>query len=221
MTSGYYGHEAPEMVLTNAGDTIHAEPLALFALIVNILLANLIKPEHSNISTLTWLVTSSIISMSNFTPFMESSRNIFFHMRVLFFEIFGQFVLECPRSHHLPVSCGCWVCWVTLTTYQCPVAAGSAGSPSPPTTVLWLLGLLSHPHHLPPSCGCWVCWVTLTTYQCPVAAGSAPLDAVWPTLQAAASEAPQTGGTRMSAAAAAVQREQGMSGLLATTVNII
>ena len=41
------------MVLTDVGETIHADSLALFALNIEILLANVTKPEKSNILTLT------------------------------------------------------------------------------------------------------------------------------------------------------------------------
>ena len=56
----YYGHKAQEMILTDVSDTIHADWLALFALNIEILLADVTKPEKSKILTLTWPVTSSV-----------------------------------------------------------------------------------------------------------------------------------------------------------------
>ena len=56
----YYGHKAQEMILTDVSDTIHADSLALFALNIEILLADVTKPEKSKILTLTWPVTSSV-----------------------------------------------------------------------------------------------------------------------------------------------------------------
>ena len=70
----YYGHKAQEMILTDVSDTIHADSLALFALNIEILLADVTKPEKSKILTLTWPVTSSVTSRSNFWPCMGSSR---------------------------------------------------------------------------------------------------------------------------------------------------
>ena len=49
----HYGHKAQEMILTDVGDTIHADSLALFALNIEILLAEVTKPEKSKILTLT------------------------------------------------------------------------------------------------------------------------------------------------------------------------
>ena len=49
----YYGHKAQEMILTDVSDIIHADPLALFALNIEILLADVTKPEKSKILTLT------------------------------------------------------------------------------------------------------------------------------------------------------------------------
>ena len=49
----YYGHRAQEMLLRNVSDTIHADSLALFALNIEILHADVTKPEMSNILTLT------------------------------------------------------------------------------------------------------------------------------------------------------------------------
>ena len=40
------------MILTNVSDTIHADSLALFALNIEIVLADITKPEKSNILTL-------------------------------------------------------------------------------------------------------------------------------------------------------------------------
>ena len=40
-------------VLTNVRDTIHADSLTLFEVNIDILLADVTKPEKSNISTLT------------------------------------------------------------------------------------------------------------------------------------------------------------------------
>ena len=70
----YYGHKAQEMILTDVSDTIHADSLALFTLNVEILLADVTKPEKSKILTLTWPVTSSVTSGSNFWPCTGSSR---------------------------------------------------------------------------------------------------------------------------------------------------
>ena len=54
----FYGHKTQEMILTNVSDTTHADSLALFALNIEILLADVTKPEMSNILILTWPVTS-------------------------------------------------------------------------------------------------------------------------------------------------------------------
>ena len=56
----HYGHRAQEMILTNVRDTIHANSLALFEVNIDILLADVTKPEKSNIFTLTWPVTSLV-----------------------------------------------------------------------------------------------------------------------------------------------------------------
>ena len=72
----YYGHKAQEMILTDVSDTIHADSLALFALNIEILLADVTKPEKSKILTLTWPVTSSVTSGSNFWPCTGSSRTV-------------------------------------------------------------------------------------------------------------------------------------------------
>ena len=58
----YYGHKAQEMILRDVSDTIHADSLALFALNIEILLADVTKPEKSKILNLTWPVTSSVTS---------------------------------------------------------------------------------------------------------------------------------------------------------------
>ena len=70
----YYGHKAQEMILADVSDTIHADSLAVFALNIEILLADVTKPEKSKILTLTWPVTSSVTSRSNFLPCTGSSR---------------------------------------------------------------------------------------------------------------------------------------------------
>ena len=70
----YYGHKAQEMILTDVSDTIHADSLALCTLNIEILLADVTKPEQSKIMTLTWPVTSSVTSGSNFLPFTGSLR---------------------------------------------------------------------------------------------------------------------------------------------------
>ena len=62
------------MILTDVSDTIHADSLASFALNIEILLADVTKPEKSKILTLTWPVTSSVTSGSNFWPCTGSSR---------------------------------------------------------------------------------------------------------------------------------------------------
>ena len=43
----YYGHKIHEMILTDVSDTIHADSLALFALNIDILLADVTKPKKS------------------------------------------------------------------------------------------------------------------------------------------------------------------------------
>ena len=70
----HHGLKAQEMILTDVSDTIHADSLALFALNIEILLADVIKPEKSKISTLTWPVTLSVTSRSNFWPCTGISR---------------------------------------------------------------------------------------------------------------------------------------------------
>ena len=72
----YYGHKAQEMILTDVSDTIHADSLALFAFNIEILLADVTKPEKSKTLTLTWPVTSSVTSGSNFLPCTGSSRRV-------------------------------------------------------------------------------------------------------------------------------------------------
>ena len=62
------------MILTDVSDTIHADSLCLFALNIDILLADVTKPEKSKILTLTWPVTSSVTSGSNVWPCTGSSR---------------------------------------------------------------------------------------------------------------------------------------------------
>ena len=59
-------YKAQEMILTDVSDTIHADSLALFALNIESLLADVTKPEKSKILTLTRSVTSSVTSRSNF-----------------------------------------------------------------------------------------------------------------------------------------------------------
>ena len=70
----HYGRKAQEMILTDVSDTIHDDSLALFALNIEILLADVTKPEKSKILTLTWPVTSSVTSGSHFWPCTGSSR---------------------------------------------------------------------------------------------------------------------------------------------------
>ena len=41
----YYGHKAQEMILADVSDTIHADSLVLFAHDIEILLADVTKPE--------------------------------------------------------------------------------------------------------------------------------------------------------------------------------
>ena len=62
------------MILTNVSDTIHADSLALFALDIEIVLADITKPEKSNMLISTWPVTSSVTSRSYFRPCLESVR---------------------------------------------------------------------------------------------------------------------------------------------------
>ena len=45
----YYGHRAQEIILTNFSDTIHTDSLPLFELNIEIVLADVTKPEKSNI----------------------------------------------------------------------------------------------------------------------------------------------------------------------------
>ena len=52
------------MILTNARDTIHADLLALFVVNIAILLADVTKPEMSNILNLAWTVTSLVTPRS-------------------------------------------------------------------------------------------------------------------------------------------------------------
>ena len=47
----YYGHKAQEMILTNVSGTARADSLALFALNIENLFADINKPEKWNIST--------------------------------------------------------------------------------------------------------------------------------------------------------------------------
>ena len=51
------------MILTDVSDTIHVDSL-VFALNIEILLADVSKPEKSKILTLTWPVMSSVTSKS-------------------------------------------------------------------------------------------------------------------------------------------------------------
>ena len=53
----FYGHKAQEMLLTNVGNTIHADSLALFELVWA-------ESEKLNILTLTWHVTSLVTPRS-------------------------------------------------------------------------------------------------------------------------------------------------------------
>ena len=46
LTCTYYGHKAQEMILTNVSDAIHADSLALFALNIEILLADVTKARN-------------------------------------------------------------------------------------------------------------------------------------------------------------------------------
>ena len=73
LTCRYYDHKAQEMMVTNVSDTIHADSLALFVHNIENLLADVTKPEISNIPTSIRPVTSSVTSRSNFTR-LESSR---------------------------------------------------------------------------------------------------------------------------------------------------
>ena len=59
---------------TYVSDTIHTDSLALFALNIEFFLADVTKPEKSKILTLTWPVTPSVTSRSNFLPCTGSSR---------------------------------------------------------------------------------------------------------------------------------------------------
>ena len=48
----YHGHKAQEMILTDVSDIVHANLLALFALNIEILLADVTKPEMLRIPSL-------------------------------------------------------------------------------------------------------------------------------------------------------------------------
>ena len=74
------------MILTNVRNTIHADSLAFFELNIAILLADVTKPEKSNILNLTWPVTSLV------TP-----RSIKFSFPEQFFQGF-QMTLEFLQS---------------------------------------------------------------------------------------------------------------------------
>ena len=65
--------QSKERILTNV-DIIHADSLALFELNIEILLADVTKPEKSKKFTLTLPATSSVTSRSNFWPCSGSSR---------------------------------------------------------------------------------------------------------------------------------------------------
>ena len=69
-----YGHKTQEMILTNVNGTIHADSLVLCAFNSEIVLADVKKPEKSNILTLAWSVTSLVTSRPNFTTCLKSSR---------------------------------------------------------------------------------------------------------------------------------------------------
>ena len=62
------------MILKYVSDIIHADSLALSALNIEILLADVTKPEKSKILTLTGPVTSLVTSRSKFLHFTGSSR---------------------------------------------------------------------------------------------------------------------------------------------------
>ena len=62
------------MILTDVSDTLHADSLTLFALNIEILLADVTKPVKWKILSLTWPVTSSVTSRSNIWPCTGSSR---------------------------------------------------------------------------------------------------------------------------------------------------
>ena len=96
----YYGHKTQKMILTDVSDTIHADSLTLFALNIEILLADVTKPEKSKILTLTWPVTSSVTSRSIFLPCTGRSRtglsNGVWNLE------FGSVVLEISGGSSLP-----------------------------------------------------------------------------------------------------------------------
>ena len=100
----YYGHKTQELLLPNVSDTIHADSLALFGLHSEIVLADVTKPEKSNILALTWPVTSSVTSRSSFTPGLESSctglANGVWILEIgpVVWEIIGGPILEMPFS---------------------------------------------------------------------------------------------------------------------------
>ena len=64
----YYGHKAQEMISYRCQWHYLCRFMALFALNIEILLADVTKSEKSKILTLTWPVTSSVTSRSNFWP---------------------------------------------------------------------------------------------------------------------------------------------------------
>ena len=53
LTCVTYGHKAQEMILTDGSDIIPADSLALFALNIEILLADVTKPENYKFLNLT------------------------------------------------------------------------------------------------------------------------------------------------------------------------
>ena len=101
----YYDHKAQEMILTDVSDTIHADSLALFALNIEILLADVTKPEKSKILTLTWSVTSSVTFGSIFWPCTGSSRtglsNGVWNLEIgpVVWEISGEALCPPPPQH--------------------------------------------------------------------------------------------------------------------------
>ena len=81
----YYGHRAQELLLKNVSDTIHADSLALFALTIEILHADVTKPEMSNILIWTWPVTSLVTPRSwKFVFFRQFFQG--FQMPLVFLE---------------------------------------------------------------------------------------------------------------------------------------
>ena len=100
----HYGPKAQGMILTDVSDTIHADSLALFALNIEILLADVTEPEKYKILNLTWPVTSAVTSRSIFLP--------------------------CTGGSHAGLSNGVWNLEIGPVVWE--ISAGALCSPPPP-----------------------------------------------------------------------------------------